>query len=173
MLKNTERMKFLEKDLEQIIFETPVDVLHKRGLFLGKKTKRQVRLGNYGIADLISVDYSSHDESVWGDNKIIFTVCELKQDTISVSAFLQAIRYAKGLQRYLKEKKPSIWFRHQIRIVLIGKTMPNDSSLIYLPDFMDMIHSLYCSLEIYTYDMDIDGLKFKKHDGYKLLNEGF
>lgn len=166
-------MKFLEKDLEQIIFETPVDVLHKKGLFLGKKTKRQVRLGNYGIADLISIDYSGYDQQDWGDEKIIFTICELKQDTISVSAFLQAVRYAKGLQRYLMEHKSSIFLKHQIRIVLIGRTIPNDSSLIYLPDFMEMNFSLYCSLEIYTYEMDINGLKFQKHEGYKLVNEGF
>lgn len=167
-------MRFLEKDLEQIIHETSPNELVEAGLFLGRKVKRQVRLGNYGVADLIGIDCSGYrtgyDES---DKRIIFTICELKQNVVSVSAFLQAVRYAKGLSRWLQKHKPEVWQKHQIRIVLIGKDLPRDSDLVYLPDMMAMYRSIFISLEIYTYDYTLKGLKFKSHSGYKLTNEGF
>ena len=47
-------MSFLEKDLEDIIFETDNDLLFEHGLFIDGQKKRQVRIGNYGIADLIT-----------------------------------------------------------------------------------------------------------------------
>ena len=49
-------MKFLEKDLEEIIFETSNKELNERGLFVYGKKYRQLRIGNYGVADLVVVD---------------------------------------------------------------------------------------------------------------------
>jgi hypothetical protein len=46
-------MKFLEKDLEQIIWDADKEILSERGLNLDGKLKRQLKIGNYGIADLI------------------------------------------------------------------------------------------------------------------------
>ena len=48
-------MKFLEKDLEDIIFEAPREELAKRGLHIEGKMYRQLRIGNYGIADLVTI----------------------------------------------------------------------------------------------------------------------
>ena len=48
-------MRFLEKDLEQIIHESGMDQLNERGLPIDGKMFRQMRIGNYGIADLITV----------------------------------------------------------------------------------------------------------------------
>lgn len=45
---------FLEKTLEDIIFETSNDDLKERGLWICGNKKRQVKIGNYGIADLIT-----------------------------------------------------------------------------------------------------------------------
>ena len=45
-------MTFLEKDLEQIIFETPKEKLQEKGLVIKGKLLRQIKIGNYGIADL-------------------------------------------------------------------------------------------------------------------------
>ena len=46
-------MKFFEKDLEEIIYLSDKDKLSDRGLYLNGKLKRQLRIGNYGVADLI------------------------------------------------------------------------------------------------------------------------
>ena len=48
-------MKFLEKDLEQIIYESSNKLLREKGLNIRGKKYRQLRIGNYGIADIISV----------------------------------------------------------------------------------------------------------------------
>jgi hypothetical protein len=52
-------MKFLEKDLEEIIFNSCKIKLCNRGLTLPEKIKRQVRIGNYGVADLIGFEKES------------------------------------------------------------------------------------------------------------------
>jgi len=166
-------MKFLERDLEQIIHEANIEELYKQGLFLGTKIKRQVRIGNYGICDLLGIHRTSHRETDKDDWRLVFTICELKQKSLSVSAFLQAIRYAKGLSEYLKKHRQSLYFKHEIRIVLIGDDLPLDSSLIYLPDFIPSYASGLIYLEMYTYSMSLNGLKFHIHEGYKLKNPGF
>jgi hypothetical protein len=47
-------MNFLEKNLEDIIFETHENKLRDRGLEISGKKLRQLRIGNYGIADMIT-----------------------------------------------------------------------------------------------------------------------
>jgi hypothetical protein len=49
-------MDFLEKDLEDIIFDSPNEELRKRGLNIWGKKKRQLNIGNYGRADIITYD---------------------------------------------------------------------------------------------------------------------
>ena len=50
-------MKFLEKDLEEIIWDAykndKLSLINNRGLFINGLIKRQLRIGNYGIADLV------------------------------------------------------------------------------------------------------------------------
>ena len=86
-------MKFLEKELEQIIWESDKAQLENRGLSLYGTLYRQKPIGNYGIADIIQV------EKAYSKNKpyLIIDVLELKQEKIGISAFLQAVRYAKGI----------------------------------------------------------------------------
>ena len=49
-------MNFLEKDLEEIIYNTDKEMLTERGLPYHpfETFKRQLKIGNYGIADLVS-----------------------------------------------------------------------------------------------------------------------
>lgn len=169
-------MKFLEKDLEQIIHEASVEELGELGLFLGTKTKRQVRIGKYGIADIVGMHVDLYDASdPKASREVTFTVCELKQNNVSISAFLQALRYAKGINRYIKTNKKRLEYKHKIRIVLIGKSLPVDCDLIYLTDFLSWggLWDSKFSLEIFTYDYSINGIKFKRHENYKLRHEGF
>ena len=87
-------MKFLEKDLEDIIWESDNIKLRKRGLSINGIKKRQLKIGNYGIADLVTCYKSINDFN----NGLIVTVYELKKEKAGISAFLQALRYCKGIK---------------------------------------------------------------------------
>ena len=174
-------MKFLEKDLEQIICKTEASKLQEKGLPLYGKLLQQVRIGTYGIADLVTIERPYYNKFLNCHSKGMITVYELKKDKISVSAFFQAVRYVKGIQRYLEELEHPISSRHfNYTIRLIGGQIDFDSSLIYLADLLpDYIGDYVIDSEdrvfvdFYTYDMDIDGLKFSNEYGYKLTNEKF
>ena len=69
-------MKFLEKDLEQIIFESGRDSLRERGLSISGKLLRQLRIGNYGIADLVEFvrpQYELPDRQFFVPGRMLFT----------------------------------------------------------------------------------------------------
>jgi hypothetical protein len=152
---NTECMDFLEKDLEQIICETPNNILRQKGLIIRGRKLRQVRIGNYGIADLVTYDRDDQDIHV--------NVYELKKEKIGISAYLQALGYAKGIRSYLKKRCPDRWV--SISISLIGRDLDTSGNFPFITDFTT------CSF--YTYHYDFDGLTFKRHSGYTLTNEGF
>ena len=151
-------MDFIEKDLEQIIYESDRSDLFERGLALNGKLYRQLRIGNYGTADLISV-YKEYDT-------YLITVYELKKNYIGESTFFQALKYAKGIIRYLKKRNAKI--KYKIEIVLIGKGIDLKGNLCYITDILDSIH-------LYTYSYKANGILFEYHpyDEYYLKNEGF
>lgn len=176
---NTERMKFLEKDLEEIIFTADKNNLRKKGLSIHGVMKRQLRIGNYGIADLVSFEkpIKPYNQPFDDLSRGLITVYELKQDKIGISAFLQALGYVKGIRRYL-ENRGFCLYDYDFRIVLIGSSIDDKSTFPYLIDFMctdygDHGRDSLLSLECYTYSYDIDGISFKNEYGYKLINEGF
>ena len=96
-------MNFLEKDLEQIIYEADKELLAEKGLRVNGKLLRQVRIGNYGIADLVSIRRPYQDTFFGYQEKGLITIYELKKENISVSAFLQAIGYARGIMRWMEQ----------------------------------------------------------------------
>lgn len=164
-------MKFLEKDLETIIYESGRDLLEERGLLIEGKLLRQVKIGNYGIADLISVTKPTYDWHKWKREIFIpgyITIFELKKENIGISALLQSIGYAKGIQSYLQRRNKDYLFR--INICLIGKEIDKSGNFIYLPD---LINNEYFTLEYLTYEFRLDGLHFINQNGYILNNEGF
>ena len=85
-------MNFLEQNLEQIIFESDRNDLKDCGLAISGKLLRQKRIGNYGIADIISVEKINN----LGFPILKITVYELKRDIINNDSFLQALSYLKG-----------------------------------------------------------------------------
>lgn len=165
-------MTFLEKDLEQIIYESGRDLLEEKGLLIDGKLMRQVRIGNYGIADLISIIKPVYDWDKYGKKTSFIegniTIYELKKEKIGISALLQAVRYARGIQRYLKQRDKHHLFK--LSICLIGNDIDESGSFIYLPSLLD---TQCFGLSFYTYTIDINGLKFINHDSVKLKNEGF
>lgn len=170
-------MNFLEKNLEQIIYEADRKQLSERGLDDFGIFKRQLRIGNYGIADLVSIRrpyLDLYDSQIY---KGVITVYELKKEDLSNDAFFQALGYLKGIKRYLDKRNKEHLYDFQIR--LIGKSVNTSGSFCFLPDFLDGSNcqvigfDTTTSLEIYTYDYNFNGISFTNHYGYKITNEGF
>lgn len=157
------KLSFLEKDLETIIFETENKFLYERGLYITGEKKRQLRIGNYGIADIITFRKHNFWEEGEEESKLCITVYELKQKIINANTLMQAFRYCKGIEQYInhRNKNLSVMFK----VVLIGKEL-SDGDFCYLPDYID-------NLSMYTYDYGFDGIKFKYQDSYRLTEEGF
>lgn len=165
-------MNFLEKDLEEVIFLSTQKEKNTVGLsLLSGKCKRQLRIGNYGIADLVYFEKVND----FGESVLRITVCELKKDKAGISAFLQAIRYCKGIQSYLEKRKPNLKF--YFNIVLIAKEIDTNSDYIFISDLISNLfdYDNRCLKNIYNYSFKytLDGIKFKRHYGYTLADENF
>lgn len=164
-------MKFLEKDLEEIIFESDKEDISERGLPISGKLYRQLRIGNYGVSDLIEFSkFTVIRNGKFSHHMIDVHVYELKKDKIGVSAFMQALNYLKGIKSYLSNRFPNTEIYYSI--VLIGKAIDANSSFVYLPEFLENSDGA-CFLHNYTYSYELDGLSFNKQVNYKLTNEGF
>lgn len=170
-------MKFLEQDLEEIIFnniqhEEGIEMLELKGLSVSNhiRSYRQPKIGNYGIADIVTY---TRPHAHKGNNRVIHPsghivdVYELKKENISVSALLQGIRYCKGIKNYFEKRHI---FDLTINLILIGKDIDLNSDFIYIPEFLN---NEYFSISYYTYLMDINGLQFQRHESYSLIDEGF
>ncbi len=168
-------MKFLENDLEEIIYTSGRDVLEERGLPIYGTLKRQLRIGNYGVADLVEFIRPFHYESPVGNlfHKGTITIYELKKEQIGISAFLQSLNYLKGIRSYL-EKRGTL-DKYYINIVLIGRNIDTSGSFCFIPELIKLDNSSdeYGEIQFYTYKYEIDGLRFNEECGYSLKNEGF
>jgi hypothetical protein len=161
-------MKFLEKDLELIIWESDNEKLNEKGLPISGKKLRQFKIGNYGIADLITYE----KKHLFGYPFLEITVYELKKEKVGISAFLQAVRYCKGISTYFKDNRPNIDFK--LKIILCAKEVDKQSDYIFLTDLIFTDDNGYISkLENYSFDYGIDGIEFKKERGYDLIQKGF
>jgi len=173
-------MKFLEKDLEQIIYSADKELLAQRGLEINGTLIRQLRIGNYGTCDLISHKRPKRDKFLGYTTKGLITVYELKQDKIGISAFLQALGYLQGIKSYLSKYHEDLVNCYDYRIVLIGKEIDTHSTYCYLPNFTELnfcdehvdCHSKFC-LENYTYEYELDGVYFNNRDNFDLEIRGF
>ena len=165
-------MKFLEKDLETIIWETSNELLEERDFYIRGKKNRQLKIGNYGVADLVTFEkqyYYSQKTNPF----LNITVYELKKEKIGISAFLQAIRYCKGIKSYLEDNKPNIKF--VLNIVLCAKDIDLSGDFVYLTDLLYSENNFgqINSIDYYTFTYDFNGINFKQHSGYNLINKGF
>lgn len=171
-------MKFLEKDLEEIICTSDRSLLKKRGLNVQGKLLRQLKIGNYGRADLVTIERPKYELFETEHYKGLITVFELKQNNVSVSAFLQALGYLNGIRSFLDKSGLENYFNY--KIVLVGSNIDTSSTLCYLPNFCNGdFFNLHVSeestfqLDLITYQYKFDGILFTNHKGYLLTNEGF
>lgn len=171
---NTESMKFLEKDLEDIIWESDRIKLSERGLTVKGKLKRQLKIGGYGIADLVSFEKQT---GYYGNRYLKITVYELKKDKIGISAFLQAINYVRGIKSYIKMRNKNI--EVSFSIILVGKEVDESGSFCFISNLITenkettRYDGFLDNVEFYTYKYSIDGLQFIPENNYDLSNKGF
>lgn len=160
-------MNILEKEIEDIVWDYANDKdkrpkLQQRGLYgIFPVNFRQVDLGTYGRADMISVQRTSCDK--YNTSRLIINVIELKKDEINASVFFQAIRYCRGIERMLNKK----YNLHEIKfqITLIGKTIDTRNDFCYITDIFPQVF-------IYTYEIDMEkGILFSQQSGFYKHNE--
>lgn len=169
-------MNILEKDLEEIIAKTDVSKLNEKGLLVNGKCYQQPKFGSYGIADLVYVykDYDVidlPDKSYKLEPYLYIQVCELKKDKAGISAFLQAVRYCKGISRYLKKRN---FNNYKFEIVLIAPNIDIQSDYIFLTDLIssDLKGSINC-VSNYSVDYGFNGISFNKEFNYNIIEENF
>jgi hypothetical protein len=149
--------KFYEETLEDIIFENSKsiekrEILKQCGLEIKGKLLRQVTIGGYGRADLMSVYINGKRN---GKHRVYVTIYELKKDCIGRKVVFQAAKYVYGLKRYFEKSKFFKNFSIEVKAVIIGSTIESDS-------YYEFITSICPSLELYTYNYRISGLTFEK-----------
>lgn len=165
-------MKLSEKELEDIVFQSSNESLQEIGLRIYGKKIRQLRIGNYGIADIVTFDRDIEEIEGKDTSILNIDIVELKQDIINVQTFLQSIKYVKGITEYLEKRD---FYNFRINVILIG-TKVDMSSFVYLPDiirFNNECNNLYGSLKLYKVSYDVNGINFKNLYGYKLVDSGF
>ena len=67
--------------------------------------------------------------------------------------------------------RPNI--KHRLSIDLVGKELDLSGNFCYLTDLFNFELTEYCSINFFTYSYELDGVRFKYHSGYKLIDEGF
>lgn len=122
-------MEFLEKDLEDIIWEAYQSEygkyeLFNKGLSISGKMYRQVNLGDYGILDLMTVSINPED--------VIISIYELKKDIINMSTMAQAARYGTGISKYIEERCNIHNRPISLQFFLIGKEIECRSDFVFL-----------------------------------------
>lgn len=164
-------MKFLEKNLEDIIWESDNIKLQERGLDIKGKKFRQLRIGNYGISDIITVKRDLNWTS--NDSYLKITVYELKKEKAGISAFLQAIRYCQGIKSYLEKRNI---YKFTLDIVLLANQIDTQSDYIFISNLLKSSYPekrAINSIKNYEYKYNIDGICFKEIKDMDLVNTGF
>lgn len=177
-------MNFLEKDLEQVIYEAPDEFIELNFGVKGKRYRQQ-KIGMYGRSDLIFVERKNSIDIDFPNRKTKILECglgisilELKRDQINTDTLLQAIRYAKGIQMFLQERK---FYNYYFNIILCGRSIDLNSNFIYMTDLFNNheessiidFNMQIKSINVYTYDYEFDGLKINQKQGYHLTNNNF
>lgn len=132
---------FLEKDLEDIIFENK-NIIHERGFTLNYENLERQYVTRNGIIDLYNFEIK--------ENIAYLTIIELKKDNIDFKAYGQIMNYFFSEMITLKSKNLK---DIKINLVLVGKTY--DEEVLLACSTSEII-------DIYTYKYDYDGISFLK-----------
>jgi len=147
-------MQFLEKDLEDIIFEAlqteegRSELLIKGFPYVADNpiVHRQFRIQGYGIADLIIVTENN--------GKYFIKIIELKKDKIGISAVEQICTYKNGIDNILINllQVPIEDIDIDIQLILIGEDI-KQGNFIYVTEQIQ-------NLSIFKFKISLSGLNF-------------
>ncbi|GAB3939191.1 hypothetical protein [Larkinella terrae] len=174
-------MELSEKDLEDSIYNAAIDsygrlFLEERGLTLNGKIFRQVNLGDYGIADLITIHYIGKKKNIHNpDGKpiktILITVYELKKGLVGLATYGQLHRYMRGVQELAKTTRANKSGGVDIQVWINGTLIGDGIESI---DAWDLITSSP-GMSAYIYKFGFDGLSFiqieRDHMPTRAINE--
>ena len=156
-------MKFLEKDLEDIIYEMSLThegcvALRKRGFYFSNwdfPFTRQLDLGRFGKPDLIQIA----GLSCGGEKMLEVNICELKRGNTSMDTFDQSLKYIRGIDYVIDE----LGIRDQFSsihysLVMVGKSHDLSDNHVYLAH---MLRNDHIYIKLLSYEFSIDkGLVF-------------
>jgi hypothetical protein len=147
-----------EKELEDWIFDyaranniNPINEVSIDSIY------RQVDLGAYGIADLLTF---SNDPGC-----LDVTVIEVKKEFIDIKTFAQLSRYRKGLDIYFKNILPGCF---SINMIAVSTEIQMSDDSVWLSDLL----SEYTNFFPYTCRVSLDdGIEFVETKGWRKKNE--
>ncbi|GAB3303524.1 hypothetical protein [Hymenobacter tenuis] len=159
-------MRFIEKDLETIIWEDP-DFCLDRGLSIEPcwhTRYRQLNLTPFGIADLVYLGW------VPLENALRVQIIECKKDRIDTATYLQAKRYQTALS-HIVEGIPAMTRGYEIRdiqydVYLIGRQVEKNI------DFVNLL-TLDSNAHVFTYEYKADGIHFNRYDALSTLGDHY
>ena len=143
-------MKFSEKQLEDIIFNSDNSFLQEKGFDICGKKFRQLNINGYGVADLICVSRNGQLLNI--------DIVELKRDDISISSFMQALRYLDGIKHYLRKRR--FGYTVKFTIKLCGSSISDNRELNLMTKYIDVYP--FIDIDFYTYRFAVDGIFFDK-----------
>jgi len=151
-------MNILECDIEDLVFNSKNEILLSRGLDLCRNKQRQVRLGSYGIADVICWELIEKY-----NRKIKIQIVELKKEVIDCNALMQACRYQTAIQQIIDRRNFNNT-EFEFEVILIGKKIQEHGDFVFT---LNTFKNIKC----YTYSLDTQfGLKFYREYDYKFSN---
>jgi hypothetical protein len=148
-----------EQELENYLFNLYQNPQNDNPLEISGKCFKQVRVGGYGIIDLLCIDV----EAGWvGKNgtcppTIHIQIIELKKGCIDFNSIGQVSRYKTAIEQYiscLPKQRKGIDVLFNISCILVGNHILN-GDISYLVKHLDW-------LSVYFYSLSLDGgVKFK------------
>lgn len=158
-------MDFLEKDLEDIIYETSQtkegrNILKARNLPIRSHGKmyRQIRLGAYGIADLVDIGIDYVIDKCDRSRSLSVEIIELKKDLIDYKALGQSCRYFRAAKDMVNSMVDNIKFdEYYFHISLIGSGIDNSDN----GSFLYLYNEISDFADIFTYKYKLDGIFFE------------
>lgn len=139
-------MDFLERDLEDILFNSDRNKIQERGLrcFYYDSIFRQVNIDSYGIIDLVTIKISK--------GLILIHCYELKNKKINAATFWQTIRYIKAIKHVVSNYNLK---NHLVVVlgVMIGREVDQEGEFCFLP-------TINSDISMFTYSYGVDGISF-------------
>ena len=147
-----------EKELEDYIFDYMGQ--YKYSPITGENVsfcERQVKLGPYGVIDILATDISSSDKDEF-EYKVTYTVLELKKQILNTKSVSQISRYILGLSNHLCDS--NLEYEWEICGELIAIEIDHQCDTGFLIDIANGVNS-------YLVEFDLDnGISFKHKLGW-------